>query len=45
LAFHSWRRFAARVQSGCEAIVDAMFGFELRKEEIEHLTRRRGDKR
>jgi hypothetical protein len=34
-------RFTALWRARCEAIVDAMFGFELRREEQDHLTRRK----
>jgi hypothetical protein len=33
-------RFASTWRARCEAIVDSMFGFELRREETDHLTRR-----
>jgi NAD(P)H-hydrate repair Nnr-like enzyme with NAD(P)H-hydrate epimerase domain len=37
---HSGFRLASTWRSRCEAIVDALFGFELRREEIDYLNRR-----
>jgi len=37
---HLCARWARATHARCEAIVDAMFGFELRREETDHLTRR-----
>jgi hypothetical protein len=40
LVLHAGLRFVSACRVRCEAIVDSMFGFELRREEIDRLTRR-----
>lgn len=39
LLLHSGLRFLVACRARCEAIVDSMFGFELRREETDHLMR------
>lgn len=38
---HLWDRLARATRVRCEAIVDTLFGFELRREETDYLKRRR----
>jgi len=38
---HSGFRLASACRARCESIVDSMFGFDLRRQEIEQLTRPR----
>jgi hypothetical protein len=40
LVLHAGLRFLSACRVRCEAIVDSMFGFELRREEVDRLTRR-----